>query len=362
MHIIASSCGVRDEKDDMKWKGKSSLLLAAIKEGKLVELEQVKDVSCNAMYFATSGSRILATEGGDENNVAAGIRAVVLDGEGKFKTEKEVFFESPKGSGPCHITAEKNYVAVAEYMNTVTLINTTTGEKTCLKDILSKHNPITPGDGRQDESHPHCAQLTSDGKYLLVSDLGTDTLIAYNIEEKSHTAIKVSDAAGVRHVVKHPKLPILYAVAELSNELIICDLNGKLLSRQSCLPVGWTAEPPFPFYTAPSHAAAIRITESGSHIYICNRGHDSVAIFSVSNDGSAGIPTFIPSGGHIPWDISILPGGEFAVVANQYTRPSEGDLTDGNISLFARCESTGSLTFVNSILKNNAVCVAPWCH
>eukprot|EP01060_Flectonema_neradi_P020322 TRINITY_DN27865_c0_g1_i1.p1 TRINITY_DN27865_c0_g1~~TRINITY_DN27865_c0_g1_i1.p1 ORF type:complete len:379 (+),score=70.41 TRINITY_DN27865_c0_g1_i1:50-1138(+) len=358
--VIASSCGVRDEKDDMKWKGKSSMLVAEIKEGKLVETERLEEVSCNAMYFAIKGGQILATEGGDEaNNIPAGIRAVVVGEDGKLHPREDLVFESPKGSGPCHLSVSGNNLAVAEYMNSVTLIDLTTGEKSCLKEILSKYQPITPGEGRQDASHPHCAQLTSD--YLFISDLGTDVILIYDIQKKCHTAIKISDGAGVRHVVKHPNLPILYAVAELSNELIVCNLDGCLLSRRSCLPLDWTAEPPFPFYTAPSHAAAIRITEDGSHVYICNRGHDSITTFTISSDGMpVGDPTFAQSGGHIPWDISIMPGGEFAVVANQYTRPDGKQLADGNISLFTRCQKTGNLTYVNCISKNNAVCVAPW--
>jgi 6-phosphogluconolactonase len=76
----------------------------------------------------------------------------------------------------------------------------------------------------------------------------------------------------------------------------------------------------------PSHAAGIAVAPDGKHVYVTNRGHDSVAAFSIKPDVAKGegdvclVPTAqvtVPSGGRLPWTITFITN-TLLVVSNQY--------------------------------------------
>ena len=107
--------------------------------------------------------------------------------------------------------------------------------------------------------------------------------------------------------------------------------------------------PPFPFYTAPSHACAIVADDSRSptQIYVSNRGDDSVASFVVhSAAGSApgasriALRAHAPcTPGRLPWDLALSSCGDFAVVSTQFGAAL--DVAGGGIALFARSDEGG---------------------
>ena len=64
----------------------------------------------------------------------------------------------------------------------------------------------------------------------------------------------------------------------------------------------------------------------GKHVYVTNRGHDSVAGFSIKPDVAKGesdpclVPTAqvtVPSGGRLPWTITFITN-TLVIVSNQY--------------------------------------------
>lgn len=85
----------------------------------------------------------------------------------------------------------------------------------------------------------------------------------------------------------------------------------------------------------PSHAAGIAVAPDGKHVYVTNRGHDSIAGFAIAteplsseeadrcgaSDAVSGlVPTpqgTIPSGGRLPWTIAFV-NDALVVVSNQY--------------------------------------------
>ena len=66
-------------------------------------------------------------------------------------------------------------------------------------------------------------------------------------------------------------------------------------------------------YSGENTVAAIRIRKDC--LFVSNRGHDSIAVFSIQEDGSLSLQQIVPAGGRIPRDFAIM--GEYVVIANQ---------------------------------------------
>ena len=48
---------------------------------------------------------------------------------------------------------------------------------------------------------------------------------------------------------------------------------------------------------------------------VSNRGHDSIAVYSLKEDGGAALEQIVPTGGKIPRDFAVM--GEYVAIANQ---------------------------------------------
>ena len=146
----------------------------------------------------------------------------------------------------------------------------------------------------------------------------------------------VDEAAGEgpRHFTFHPSNKFVYVNNELGNTVTVYDLasDGSLTPKQteSALPEGWAGE---------THTADIHVSPDGKFLYCSNRGHDSLAIFSIGQ--STGRITHIgneSTRGKTPRNFAITPDGQFLLAENQ---------DSGNIVTFKR-ESDGTLTATGS--------------
>jgi 6-phosphogluconolactonase len=54
-------------------------------------------------------------------------------------------------------------------------------------------------------------------------------------------------------------------------------------------------------------------------LYVSNRGHDSISIFEIEEEGRLARLAIQPCGGRCPRNITIAPSGRFLLVANQYS-------------------------------------------
>ncbi|HEY0032910.1 MAG TPA: beta-propeller fold lactonase family protein, partial [Devosia sp.] len=94
-------------------------------------------------------------------------------------------------------------------------------------------------------------------------------------------------------------------------------------------------EPTTPEPVQGNSGSAIEIAAGGKHLYVGNRGHDSIGGFAI--DQATGIARLIgttPCGGRVPRDFAFDPTGQILVVANQ-----ESDL----LSIFRYQGDTGAL-------------------
>jgi 6-phosphogluconolactonase len=120
--------------------------------------------------------------------------------------------------------------------------------------------------------------------------------------------------AAPRHADTHPTLPCLYVINELDSTVAAYHFNpdkGMLQPFQviTTLPTS---------YTGNNSTAEIWVAPSGRFVYGSNRGHDSIAIFSV--DASTGELSAIgwePTRGRTPRYFGLDPSGSELYAANQ---------------------------------------------
>ena len=95
--------------------------------------------------------------------------------------------------------------------------------------------------------------------------------------------------------------------------------------------------------------AAIKIHPNGKLLYVSNRGHDSLAIYSI--DEETGLLTLLniqPTEGRIPRDFDISPDGSYMLVAHQ-----SGD----DAVLFKIDLENGALSEIQRIKVPTPICV-----
>lgn len=117
-----------------------------------------------------------------------------------------------------------------------------------------------------------------------------------------------------RHADFHPSGKWLYGISELSSAVTVfgVDLvNGRLILKQtlSALPER---------YTLRSDASEIEVHPSGRFLYAANRGHDSIALFSINQDsGELSLVEWVSCGGKTPRFTTLSPDGTQFFSANE---------------------------------------------
>lgn len=211
------------------------------------------------------------------------------------------------------------------------------------------HTEPTGPHKNQDKAHTHYTDLTPDQR-LAVCDLGTDRVYTYDVTnegEVEETAVYVAEpGTGPRHLVFHPNKSIAYLFGELDSTVTVLaydEADGSFTQKQkvSTLPKDYDGE---------NGGAAIRISNDGRYLYTSNRGHNSLAVFAIDEDGlSVEMIQSISTEGDFPRDFALSPDNDYVVAANQ---------NSDNLTLYRRDSQTGLLTMIQKdVFAPEAVCV-----
>ena len=182
------------------------------------------------------------------------------------------------------------------------------------------------------------------------ADLGIDQLVIYKFDEKTgslsrHTEVHTPPGTGPRHFAFHPNGRHLLVANELDSSVTVYeyDAGGGTLQSLETLPTLPTDSPE-------SIVADIHFSPSGQHVYVSNRGHDSLAIFEFDEEtGKIRVLPHQKTQGQTPRNFAIHPDGKYLIAANQ---------DSDNIVIFRINESNGKLTFVEQITDiPNPVCL-----
>lgn len=224
------------------------------------------------------------------------------------------------GADPCHLAVDPtgHWLVVANYTSghVTTFPLGADGLPAPASQVLA-HQGAGLDPARQAGPHPHHVAML-DGR-VLVSDLGTDNVVAYRLDDAAGAlvadgpAIATPAGGGVRRIARHPGAPWTYALNEM---------HATITRFRSGEPGGWRACDTVSMlpagYAGPASGAELAIVPSGRFLHASVRGHDSIATFAIDPaDGALALRGHVPSGGATPRHFEISPCGRFLVVANQ---------------------------------------------
>jgi len=147
--------------------------------------------------------------------------------------------------------------------------------------------PGEPGPHRieQKSSHPHHAAFDRNRRFIAVPDKGFDMIFVFKLDADGQLLpndpplVETQDGAGPRHIAFHPTKNLAYVVNELNSTLTTYAWNPGLGELKPLQILPSTPSD----HIGNNRAAEIEITASGRHVYVSNRGHDSIGLFSADD-------------------------------------------------------------------------------
>jgi len=289
-----------------------------------------------------------ANEGQDEKT--SGISSFLIDpATGALNSLNKV---SAGGSGPCYVSVNATGSAAfcADYAGSAVASfqirpdGTLTEPVSRLDFRLPAFGHRGPNSARQDASHPHSATLSPDNRFLVVNDLGNDTIVTLYIHPDTAqlgapqlNPVRVP-GSGPRHIAFHPNQRWAYGINELSSTIQHYLWN----TTHASAPVALLTEADAAVSTldagfhGANTAAEIALSPEGDFLLCSNRGENSLVVFHI--DPATGAPAFvqrISCGGKTPRQFTLDPTGKWLLCGNQ---------DSGSITVFSRNEATGHLT------------------
>lgn len=256
--------------------------------------------------------------------------------------------------GPCHLVVDATgrTLLSANYGDGYVAAIPIRADGTLGDPNIVQHTGHGPNPQRQDKPHVHCVQISPDNRFALVCDLGLDKIFTYSLDAANAKLtpanppfVEGQACSGPRHVKFSPDGKHVYNITEMGSTLVAYDYNaanGALTQTQivTTLPPDYQAK----------WGAEVRIHPNGKFVYGSNRGHDSIAVFSVDQaTGKLTLVEIVPCGGKVPRNFALSPNGKWLVCGHQ---------DSNNITLFRVDANTGRLTRMpQSIDVAQCVCV-----
>jgi 6-phosphogluconolactonase (cycloisomerase 2 family) len=272
------------------------------------------------------------------------------------------------GAGPTYVSLHPSgrFVLVANYFGGSVAVlpvldDGRLGNATDVKTDAGKVGPARAANAPRgsfavsghDRTHAHMIQADPSGHFVLHADLGLDRIFVWKFDPKKGSltandppAVSLPPGDGPRHFHFHPNGRWLYSVQEEGSTVVRFDYDaaaGRLTPRQtiSTLPPGFAGS---------NFCSEILVSADGRFVYVGNRLHDSIAIFSVGPAGGLRYVGEEWTRGSYPRSFAFDPGGALLYCCNQ-----RGD----NVTAFRVDGQTGGLAFTGHYTPvGNPSCIA----
>ncbi len=256
--------------------------------------------------------------------------------------------QSARGAASCYLQLDATG-------KTVLVANYSTGSVAALPvradgslgeaNSFMQHVGSSVDPARQTGPFAHSIIVSPDNRFAYAADLGLDQILGYRLDAETaglspneQPFVRTPAGAGPRHLTFHPNGKHLYAINELENSVTLFDQladSGMLIERQtiSTLPED---------FDDTSHCADLKITPNGRFLYGTNRGHDSIAAYTIGDNGQLTLIGIESSLGKGPQNLAITPDGGLLLCANM-----PGD----SVAMFRIDPETGSLQSVGDLVS-----------
>jgi 6-phosphogluconolactonase len=232
--------------------------------------------------------------------------------------------QSSLGGAPCYVTVSDDgrFVLAANYEGGSVAVLPVRGDGSLgAASDVRQYQGSGPNPARQEAPHAHCIVLDNTNRYAYSCDLGTDRVMIFRFDARNGKLLPNEQAyaqtkagAGPRHITFHPNNKFAYVINELNATVTAFahnEANGSLNEVQTvrALPEN---------FKGANTSADIHVSPNGKFLYCSNRGHNSIAAFSINaQTGKLALTGYEPTRGKTPRNFAIDPTGTFLLVANQ---------------------------------------------
>lgn len=280
---------------------------------------------------------------------AAGLAVIDLSDNKKGQIQSTLSYSKHV---PCYVSydAEKGLVYTANYHDAILAV-LSLSEDGQLHLLDQVHHEGSGPHPNQASAHIHfaCPHPFTEG--LLTCDLGSDLISHYRLNS-AKKLVKVNDlqitpGSGPRHLAFHPSQPVAYLLSELTSEVTVLPFD----SQKQCFRLGASYSLLPDDFQGQNSGAAIRLSRDGHFLYASNRGHNSIVVFTIAEDGqSLHLIQRLSSGDDFPRDFNLSTDGHWLICGHQ----------KGLTRIFSRDPHSGKLALKDPIYTiPECVCVLP---
>ncbi|MEZ5362294.1 MAG: lactonase family protein [Bryobacterales bacterium] len=244
--------------------------------------------------------------------------------------------------GPAHVTVDQTgrMVVVANYTGgSIAAFKLAKDGRLAQRTALIQHEGSSVNKRRQSEAHAHSVNFSPDNRVVVAADLGLDKLMLYDADPATGKLTPndppfatVAPGSGPRHFAFRPDGKFGYVINEMASTITAFryDAATSALSEIqtiSTLPEGFKGD---------NTTAEVQVHPDGKFLYGSNRGHDSIAVFSIDHASGKLTPVEIePTQGKTPRNFRMDPSGRYLFAANQQSN---------SVVVFRVDATTGKLT------------------
>ncbi len=248
--------------------------------------------------------------------------------------------------GPCHINLDgTGKLAMVANYGGGSCASYQVKDDGSLSEATShhQHTGSSVNEKRQAAPHAHSVNISPDNRFALVCDLGLDKVLIYKIDpatgkSEPHGEGKVPAGGGPRHLAFHPNGKFVF----VNNEITLTETvfawdteKGTLTEVQTVSTI-----PEADRSQSGLSTAETRVHPNGKFVYVSNRGHDTIAVFTC--DPASGKLALIQNAnveGKTPRNFKLDPAGKWCIAAHQGSN---------SVALFKVDPKTGKLTFTGT--------------
>lgn len=231
---------------------------------------------------------------------------------------------SSKGGAPCHcnVDATGRFLLVANYLGgNVAVFPIADDGALAEPSCVINHIGSGPNKQRQEGPHAHSINLSADNKFAYAADLGIDRVMIYRFDSQdgrlvpsAADSVVLAPGGGPRHFSIHPSGKFAYTNKELTCEATALQRNPatgslKVMQNISTLPADFNGR---------KSTAECLVHPNGKSLYVSNRGHDSIAAYSIDQEsGQLTLIEIEKTQGKEPRNFFIMPDGKWLIAENQ---------------------------------------------